>query len=72
MENTNQNNEYKIYSTYLEGNKVAHVVKHRENGYWGVHMKNGDKPGLTEYYPTHSESWAEDCAENFVLGIKKA
>ena len=34
-------------------------------------MKNGDKPGLTEYYPTHSESWAEDCAENFVVGIKK-
>ena len=71
MENTNQNNEYKIYSTYIEGDRVAHVVKDKQNGYWGVHMKNGDKPGLTEYYPTHSESWAEDCAENFVLGIKK-
>jgi len=34
-------------------------------------MKNGDKPGFLEYYPTKSESWAEDCAENFVLGIKQ-
>ena len=69
MQNTNK--EYKVYSTYIEGDRVAHVVKHKGNGYWGVHMKNGDKPGLTEYYPTHSESWAEDCAENFVVGIKK-
>ena len=50
---------------------IGNVVKHKGNGYWGVHMKNGDKPGLTEYYLTHSESWAEDCAENFVVGIKK-
>ena len=72
MENSNQkNNEYEIYSTFQEGNKIAHVVKCRRSGSWGVHMKNGDKPGLTEYYPTHNEMWAEDCAENFVVGIKK-
>ena len=32
-------------------------------------FKDG-KSGLIEYYPTKSELWAEDAAENFVLGIK--
>ena len=34
-------------------------------------MKNAEHPGLLEYYPTKSESWVEDCAENFVMGIKQ-
>jgi hypothetical protein len=34
-------------------------------------MKIGNKPGLLEFYPTHSEVWAEECAENFVEGIKQ-
>ena len=68
MQNTNEN---EIYHTYTKGDRVATVVKHNINGSWGVHMKNGDKPGLLEYYPTHSESWAENCAENFVEGIKQ-
>ena len=31
-------------------------------------FKDG-KSGLIEYYPTKNEQWAEDAAENFVLGI---
>ena len=65
------NNEFKVYSTFVEEDKIAHVVKHRINGSWGVYMKNKDHPGFLEYYPTKSESWAEDCAENFVLGLKQ-
>tara|TARA_R110001592_G_scaffold354958_1_gene655044 strand:+ start:474 stop:644 length:171 start_codon:yes stop_codon:yes gene_type:complete len=55
----------------MEGNKEAKVVRHRVNDSWGVLMIEGNKPGFLEYYPTKSESWAEDCAENFVLGIKQ-
>lgn len=64
-------NEYRVYSTYSDGDKVAHVVRHRINDSWGVYMKNGNNPGFLEYYPTKSESWSEDCAENFVLGTKQ-
>ena len=66
-----KNNEYEIYSTYQQDERVAHVVKHRASGSWGIHMFKDNKSGLIEYYPTHSERWAEDCAENFVLGIKQ-
>ena len=72
MRSINQkNNEYEIYSTYEQNERVAHVVKHRASGSWGIHMFKDNKPGLIEYYPTHSETWAENCAENFVLGIKQ-
>ena len=60
-----------IYSTYQKEDRVATVVKHRISNSWGVHMKIGNKPGLLEFYPTHSEVWAEECAENFVEGIKQ-
>jgi len=64
-------NEYIVYSTYEMNGKKAVVVRQREHGYWGVHMSKDNKPGLLEYYPTHSESWAEDVAENFVQGIRQ-
>ena len=64
-------NEYEVYSTYQMNQKTAVVVKHRVSGSWGVHMSEGKKPGLLEYYPTHSEAWAEDVAENFVQGIRQ-
>lgn len=67
---TEMNNEYKIYSTYQENDKLAHVVKHIKSGSWGIHMFNKGKSGLIEYYPTKSELWAENAAENYVLGIK--
>ena len=67
---TMRNDEYEIYHTYQEGNKLAHVVKHNNSGSWGIHMFKDGKSGLIEYYPTKNESWAEDAAENFVLGIK--
>ena len=65
------NNEYEVYSTYQMNQKTAVVVKHRVSGSWGVHMSQDNKAGLLEYYPTHSEAWAENVAENFVEGIKQ-
>ena len=65
------NNEHEEYTTYVKGNRMAHVIKHIKSGSWGVHMIQDNKlPGLIEYYPTKSECWAENCAENFVEGIK--
>ena len=65
-----RNEEYEIYHTYQQDNKLAHVVKHIASGSWGIHMFKDGKSGLIEYYPTKNETWAEDAAENFVSGIK--
>ena len=64
-------NEYEVYSTFKMNEKTAVVVKHRVSGSWGVHMSQDNKAGLLEYFPTHSETWAENVAENFVEGIKQ-
>ena len=56
------------FSTYVDGNKRADVI--RENGYWGCRFYEDNKSIAVEWYPTKSESWAEDCAENYVMGIK--
>ena len=64
-------NEYRVHSNYMEGSREAVVVKHRASGSWGVVLKEEGRPDFTEYYPKHSETWAENAAENFVLGIKQ-
>jgi|TARA_R110000822_G_scaffold76716_2_gene184475 hypothetical protein len=64
-------NEFIVFSHYQKDSKKATVVKQREKGYWGVHMSVDDKKGLLEWYPTHSETWAENVAENFVEGIRQ-
>jgi hypothetical protein len=57
------------YSTYVDGNLRADVIK--KKGDFGCRFYVDNKVVMTEWYPTKSESWAEDCAENYVLGIKK-
>lgn len=54
----------------MKNNKEAVVIKHRASGSWGVVLKEEGRPDFTEYYPKHNENWAENCAENFVEGIK--
>ena len=56
------------YSTYVDGNRRADVIK--KDGDWGVKFYEDNKSIGIEWYPTKSEAWAEDCAENFVMGIK--
>lgn len=56
------------FSTYVDGNRRADVI--RKNGNWGVKFYEDNKSIGIEWYPTKSESWAEDCAENYVAGIK--
>ena len=64
-------NEYVVYSNYIKDSKEAVVIKNRHNGSWGVILKEEGRPDFIGWYPTHSETWAENTAENFVEGIKQ-
>jgi len=56
------------FSTFVNGNRRADVI--RTNGDWGCKFYVDNESIGVEWYPTKSESWAEDCAENYVMGIK--
>mgnify|MGYP006889527957 CR=1 FL=1 len=57
-------------STYVNGNLKAETFK--KDGHYGAMFfdKFGEKIA-EELYTGHSESYAEDAAENYVFGIKK-
>jgi hypothetical protein len=57
------------YSTYVDGELRADVIK--MDSHWGCRFYNNNEVIKTEFYRGHSEAYAEDAAENFVLGIKK-
>lgn len=57
-------------STYMNGDLRADTIV--ENGNFGARFYNSEgKVVKVEYYEGHSESYAEDAAENYVFGIKK-
>ena len=58
-----------LISNYMDGKKSAETFL--ENGVYGCNFYKKEKHIAKELYPGHSESWAENCAENYVLGIKK-
>lgn len=53
-------------------NRAAEVLKtvELEDNYYGIRMLSNGLPLTIEWYPSHSESYAESAAENFVLGVK--
>lgn len=57
-------------STYVNGDLKAETFK--KDGHYGAMFfdKFGEKIA-EELYTGHSESYAEDAAENYVFGIKK-
>ena len=57
------------YSTYVDGNLRADVIK--LDNHWGCRLDKDGELKKTEFYKGHSEAYAEDAAENYVLGIKK-
>ena len=71
MQSSKDTNEYIVYSSYSKDSREAVIIKHRQNGSWGVILKEEGKSDFLEWYPTHSETWAENTAENFVEGIKQ-
>jgi len=64
---------YMEYSTYVNGDKRADVVRSvgdPENRVWGVRYSIAEENLGIEWYEDKSESYAESAAENFVQGIK--
>ena len=57
-----------IFSTFVDGDRRADVIK--LDGHWGCRLYNNNEVVKTEFYKGHSESYAEDAAENYVMGIK--
>ena len=57
------------YHDYWQDNRRAEVFR-TKNGDWGVRYFKNKKWLLDEIYREHSEFYAENAAENFVLGIK--
>ena len=53
-------------------NRSAEVLKTVEldENYYGIRMLSNGQSLSIEWYPSHSESYAESAAENFVLGVK--
>lgn len=61
----------RLISEFEEGNKRAIIfLDNKEDCFYVEFYENGSIIG-TEQYPNKSINWAEDCAENWVMGIKK-
>ena len=57
-------------STYVNGDLRADVIY--DGNSYGCKLYNSEGTVVkTEFYKGHSESYAEDAAENYVFGIKK-
>lgn len=64
---------YMEISTYYEKNRRADVVRTvglNEKNFFGVRFSIDSNVLGIEWYPEHSETWVENAAENYVLGIK--
>ena len=63
---------YVTLHEYMRGNLKADVIRSLgEKKEYGIRMYQDDACLGIEWYPGHSESYAEDSAENYVEGIKK-
>ena len=55
-------------SSYMNSNRRAETFK--KDGHFGVVFFENDERVAEELYTGHSETYAENAAENYVLGIK--
>lgn len=62
----------KLFHTYQGSNDYSNRTAEvfLQENIWGCRFYIDGREISEEIYVDHSESWAEDCAENFVLGIK--
>ena len=58
-----------VFSTFVNGDLRADVIK--LDSHWGCRLYCDGKLLKTEFYRGHNELYAEDAAENYVMGIKK-
>lgn len=61
----------KLISEFQERNRKAVVYLNTIEDCYSVDFYENDSMIGTEHYPDKSVYWAEDCAENWVMGIKK-
>lgn len=60
---------YTYFSTYVDGDRRADVIQD-STGNWGIEMIEKNEFVRREFFTGHSESYAEDAAENYVMRIK--
>jgi hypothetical protein len=71
-------NHKEEYHTYMREGRAAKVIRYHDDNIWGCeYYENQLVDGMQqrvfiaeEKYPNHNEHWAEDCADNYVFGIK--
>jgi hypothetical protein len=61
----------KEISKHEDNNRKAVVYLDTKAECYSVDFYENDSIIATEEYPNKSVHWAEDCAENWVLGIKR-
>lgn len=59
----------KLLSTYMQDNLKAETFID-ENGNYGARFYKDNVWLVDELYKGHSEQYAEDAAENYVIGVK--
>ena len=68
------NNNFEVqYSTFVgdvDSKKLRADVYSVKGGHWGCRFWKDNVWWKDEVYEGHSEDYAEDAAENYVLGIK--
>ena len=55
-------------SSYMNSNRRAETFK--KDGHYGVMFFENDEKVAEELYTGHGEVYAENAAENYVLGVK--
>lgn len=70
---TNEN--FKLLSQFwgkdkLDKSLLAEVLWNPMSDSFGCRYLRDDEEILVEWYPGHSEEWAESAAENYTLGVK--
>tara|TARA_Y100001937_G_scaffold84499_2_gene114343 strand:- start:3058 stop:3270 length:213 start_codon:yes stop_codon:yes gene_type:complete len=63
--------KYMEYSSYIDGDKKADVIRDTVKDNWGVKFSHRNEQVGIEWYKGHSEIYAENAAENWVMGIKE-
>ena len=65
--------KYMEISTYNQGARRADVLRTsgEKQNYWGCRYYLGGNSLGIEWYKGHSETYAENAAENYVQGIKE-
>lgn len=66
------------YHMYSRNARSVFVYRYHDTNSWGCEyyenqLVDGEHKKVfiaAEQYPQHSERWAEDCADNYVFGIK--